>query len=61
MNKMMVEILSLVALGSIVSVSFVFTIVSMIMGSTAGNIISFVCCLVSLIAFIHQMHKIEEE
>ena len=61
MNKMMMEILSLVALGSIVSVSFVFTIVSMIMGSTVGNVVFFVCCLVSFIAFVHMMHKIEEE
>ena len=61
MNKMMVDILSLVALGSIVSISFVFTIVSMIMGSTVGNIIFFGCSLVSFIAFVHIMHKIEEE
>ena len=56
----MVEIISLVLLGMFFITSMVMMLVALTMGNLFWNISFFVLGIVSIIAFIYQMHKIEE-
>ena len=57
----MVDILSLVGIGIIFSVSMVLMMLALIMGSLMWNIVFFMVGIVSAIAFVYQMHKVERD
>ena len=59
MDTMMVDILSLVGLGMIFSISVMLMLVALVVGSWVWNVVFFVCSITSAIAFVYQLHKVE--
>lgn len=57
----MVDILSLVGLGMIFNTSAMLTLVALVVGSWFWNAVFFVCSITSAIAFVYQLHKVEED